>query len=65
MNTANKQALVEALWQITEKTIPTLPTSNVLYLLDAGDLLNNLQWKKGETIQQICQHYISSLWRKC
>ena len=41
---------------MTEKPIPTLPTSNVLYLLDGGDLLSKLQWKKGQMVQQICWH---------
>ena len=59
MNTANKPALAEALWKTTEKPMPTFPTSNVLYLLDGGDLLSKLQWKRGETVQQICQHYVN------
>ena len=59
MNTANKPAPAEALWKITEKPIATLPTSNVLYLLDGGDLLSKLKWKKGETIKQIYQHYVN------
>ena len=59
MNTANKPALAEALWKITEKPIATLPTSNVLYLLHGGDLLSKLKWKKGETIKQIFQHYVN------
>ena len=51
MNTANKPALTETLWKMTEKSMPTSTTSNVLYLLDGGNLLNKLQWKKGETVQ--------------
>ena len=43
MNTANKTALAEALWEMIEKPMPTLPTSNVLHLLDEGDLLSKLQ----------------------
>ena len=56
LNTTHKPALPEALWEMTEKPIPTLPTSNVLYLLDGGDLLSKLQWKKGQMVQQICWH---------
>ena len=59
MNTANKPALAEALWEMTGKHMPALPTSNVLYVLDGGDLLSKLQWKKGETVQQIFQRYIN------
>ena len=59
MNTANKPALTEALWEMTEKSMPNLPTSNNLHLLDGGDLLSKLQWKHGETVQQICQHYVN------
>ena len=59
MNTANKPAHTETLWKMTEKSMPTSPTCNVLYLLDGGNLLNKLQWKKGETVQQICQHYVN------
>ena len=43
MNTANEPALAEVLWEMTEKPMPTLPTSNVLYLLDGGDLVSKLQ----------------------
>ena len=31
MNTVNKTALPEALWEMNEKPMPTFPTSNVLY----------------------------------
>ena len=34
MNTANKPVLAEALWEMTEKPIPSLLAINVLYLLD-------------------------------
>ena len=54
VNTGNKPAVAEALWEMTEMPIPTLPTSCNLYLLDGSYLLSKLQWKKGETIQQIC-----------
>ena len=37
----------------------TLPASNVLYLIDGGNLFSKLQWKKGETVQQVCQHYVN------
>ena len=50
MNTANKPALTEALWEMTEKSMPNLSTSNNLYLLDGGDLLSK---------PQICQHYVN------
>ena len=59
MNTANEPALAEVLWEMTEKPMPTLPTSNVLYLLDGGDLVSKLQQKKGETVQQIWRHRIN------
>ena len=41
MNTANKPALAEALWEMTEKQMLTFSASNVLYLLDRGDLLSH------------------------
>ena len=59
MNTANKPALGEALWEMTGKPMPALRTSNVLYVVDGGDLLSKLLWKKGEMVQQICQRYIN------
>ena len=43
MNIANKLALAEALWKMTEKPMPTLPISNNLHFLDGGDLLSKLQ----------------------
>ena len=59
MNTAKKPALAEALWEMTGKQMPALPTSNVLYVLDGGDLPRKLQWKKGENVQQICQRFVN------
>ena len=44
---------------MTENLILALPTSNVLNLLDGEDLLSKLQWKKGETVQQVDQHYVN------
>ena len=40
MNKVNKPALAKALWKMTEKPMPTLPTSN---LLGGGDLFSKLQ----------------------
>ena len=60
MNTVNKTALPEALWEMNEKPMPTFPTSNVLYFLYGGDLLRKLQWRKSETVQQICQHTLTT-----
>ena len=34
MNTVNKTALPEALWEMNEKLMPTFPTSNVLYFME-------------------------------
>ena len=59
MNTTNKPALAETLWETTETPKPTLPTKNVIYLFEKGDLISKLQWKKGETVPQIYQHYVN------
>ena len=41
------------------KAMPTLWTSDAIYFLGGRDLLSNLQWKKGQTILQICQLYVN------
>ena len=43
MNTANKPTIAEALWEMIEKPMPTLPTSHVLHLLEGGHLLSKLK----------------------
>ena len=48
MNTTNKPALADTLWEMTEKPKLILAISNVMYLLDKGDLLNKLLRMKGE-----------------
>ena len=50
MNRVNEPALAEALWEMTEKPMPTLPTSSNLYLLNGRDLPSKSQWKKRETV---------------
>ena len=44
---------------MTEKPMPTLRTSNALYLLNGRDLFSKPQSRKDDVVQQICQYYVN------
>ena len=58
MNSPNKASLADAIFELSGKLIPSLPSKDVFYGLDGGDLLNRIGWKKGETIENICKRYV-------
>jgi len=65
LHEADKPALSNAIWKITESSVPKyISDDGIQYVLDGGTLLQRIPWSRGSTYGEICHQYTEYVARK-
>ena len=54
---ANKPELAKCLWEKVSSVDHTIPSEQTQYVVDGGDLLHRIPWKRGQTYEEIVSTY--------
>lgn len=60
---ADKPALADALWKITQNVQTTCP-KEAHYVLDGGALIHRVVWPRGSTYDEVCSLYVQYVQRR-